>query len=286
MSQRRTKNPISLFSFQDIITSVVGVMLLIVLILLLHLISQMVAVPPSPTVTEQELRQQIDDIRPVLSELQDSILELRRAREQSEVFTPSQDRTDALKSTVDRLETNIAVAEKKIEEIKKRIDELKNNPAIQQLSETQQEVEKLTEKITELQQQVKEITESSAVLQAKIRELKAQNVALDQQLANRAAVQLKVSVPKDSDKTAFILNYGQGTISVIPTDGSPTQTFSSRSQFSNWVSGKNYATEHFVVYVRPSRFGQHEEIVKDLRARGFDVGLQVIGEKTNLSLND
>ena len=49
---------------------------------------------------------------------------------------------------------------------------------------------------------------------------------------------------------------------------------------------QDYAKEHFVVYVRPSRFGQHDEIVKDLRARGFDVGLQVIGEKTSLSIND
>jgi len=52
------------------------------------------------------------------------------------------------------------------------------------------------------------------------------------------------------------------------------------------VSKRNYNTEHFVVYVRPSRFGQQDDIVKDLRARGFDVGLQVIGEKTNLSLTD
>jgi len=275
-----------LFSFQDIITSVVGVVLLITLILLLQLISQMSAAPPSPTMTVQELRQQISDIQPVLAELQDSIAVLHRAREQSEIFTPSQDQTDALQSTVDRLETNVAIAEKRIEETKKRIDELKNDPAIRRLSETEREIDELTDKIAAMQQQTKEITDDAAALQAKIQELKSKNTALDQQIASSAALQLKVTVPKDTDKTAFILDYGQGTITVIPTDGSANQRFSSRSQFANWVSQRNYATEHFVVYVRPSRFGQHDDIVKDLRARGFDVGLQVIGEQTNLSLND
>ncbi|MCL2711646.1 MAG: hypothetical protein FWE95_12275 [Planctomycetaceae bacterium] len=286
MSQRRTRIRISLFSFQDIITSVVGVVLLITLILLLQLISQMSATPPSPTMTVQELRQQIADILPVLAELQDSIAVLHRAREQSEVFTPSHDQTDALQSTVDRLETNVATTEKRIEGIKKRIDELKNDQAIRRLAETDRAIDELTNKIAEIQQQTKEITDEAAALRAKIRELKSKSTALDQQIASSAALQLKVTVPKDTDKTAFILDYRQGTITVIPTDGSPNQRFSSRSQFANWVSGRNYATEHFVVYMRPSRFGQQDDIVKDLRARGFDVGLQVIGEKTNLLLND
>ena len=286
MSRHRTRTRISLFSFQDIITSVVGVVLLITLILLLQLISQMSAAPPSPAITVRELRQQISDIQPVLAELQDSIAVLHRAREQSEIFTPSQDQTDALQSTVDRLETNVAIAEKRIEEIKKRIDELKNDPAIRRLSETEREIDELTDKIAEMQQQTKGITDDAAALQAKIQELKSKNTALDQQIASSAALQLKVTVPKDTDKTAFILDYGQGTITVIPTDGSANQRFSSRSQFANWVSRRDHDTEHFVVYVRPSRFGQHDDIIKDLRARGFDVGLQVIGERTNLSLND
>jgi phage shock protein A len=266
--------------------SVVGVVILITLILLLQLISEMLAAPPTPTVTVEELRQQIASLQPLRTELQDSIAELHRFREKSEAFTPSQDKVDAIQSTVDRLEADIAATEKKIDEIKKRIDELQNDPAIKQLTEIQQEIKDLTDEIADLKQQTQDISDNATELQAKVRELKAKNTDLDSQLASRAGVQLKISVPKDSDKTAFLLDYGQGVITVIPADGSAKQTFSSRSQFSNWVSRRDYKTEHFVVYARPSRFGQHDEIVKDLRARGFDVGLQVIGEKTNLSLND
>jgi phage shock protein A len=286
MSRRSNQNPVSLFSFQDIITSMVGIVLLITLILILQLMSQMSAAPPTPTRTVQELRQQIAEMQPVLTELQDALAELYRVREQSEVFTPSQERTDALQSTVDRLETNVAAAEKKIDEIKKRIDELQNSPAFRKLTETQQEIDALAAALAGLQQQTKQMTDDAAALQAKIQELKAKNTALDQQIANNPALKLTVTVPQESDKMAFILDYGQGTITVIPTDGSPQQKFSSRSQFSSWVSRRDYQKEHFVVYVRPSRFGQYEDIIKELRAKGFDVGLQVIGEKADLSLGE
>jgi len=266
--------------------SVVGVVILITLILLLQLVSQMLAAPSPQTITVEELRQQVASLKPILAELQDSIAVSHRAREKSEVFTPSLDQIDAIQSTIERHESDIAAMEKQIEKIKKRIEELQNAPAINQLAETQQEIKDLTNKFVEMKQQTKNVTDTAASLQAKIQELKTKNTALDQQLAQRAGIQLKVTVPKDTDKTAFILDYGQGVINVVPTDGSPKQTFSSRTQFSNWISRRDYTKEHFVVYVRPSRFGQHDEIVKDLRARGFDVGLQVIGEKTNLSLND
>jgi len=266
--------------------SVVGIVILITLILLLQLVSQMLAAPPIPTMSVQEFQKQIDSLQPVLKELQNSIADLHHAREQSEIFTPSQDTVDALQSTVDRFESDIALTEKKITEVTKRIEELQNSPAIKQLAETQQAIKNMTDKTAELKQQTKDITENAGELQAKIQELKAKNTGLEKQFSERAALQLKVTVPKDTDKTAFILDYGQGVINVIPADGSPKQTFSSRTQFSNWITKRDYKTEHFVVYVRPSRFGQHDEIIKDLRARGFDVGLQVIGEKTNLSLTE
>ena len=285
MSRHRNNSPISLFSFQDIIMSVVGIVILITLILLLQLVSQMLAAPPSSQIAE-ELRQQIASLQPIRTELQESIAELHLAKEKSEVFTPSQDKIDAIQSTVNRLESEIAAAEQKIEEIKNHIEELQRDPAIKQLDETQQEVKELADKLTKLKQQTKDITDNALDLQAKVQELQTKNTGLETQLANRAGIQLKVTIPKDSNKTAFLLDYGRGVITVIPADGSAKQTFSSRTQFANWISRRNYETEHFVVYVRPSRFGQHEDIVKDLRARGFDVGLQVIGEKTNLSLND
>jgi len=263
MSRRRSHPPISLFSFQDIIMSVVGVVILITLILLLHFVSQMLAAPPEPTITEEELRQQIASLKPIQAKLRDSVSYLQQLREESEVFTPSQDEVDALQSAVTQLETDIALTEKTIEEIKKRIDELQNDPAKQQLFETQQEVKRLTDLIAGLRPR-----------------------------AGQSGVQMRVVTPKNTDKEAFIVDYGSGIITVIPADGSSKRTFASAAQFNNWVSGRDPKKEHYVVYVRPSRFrehnasGRHNPIVTNLREKGFDVGFQVIGERTYLTLND
>jgi archaellum component FlaC len=261
-----------LFSFQDIITSVVGVMLLIIVILLLQLISQMFAAPPSPTMTEQEIRQQIDSIQPVLTELHDSIVELSRARDQSEVLTPSQEQIDAVRSTIDRLETNVAATEKKIEEVQQRIATLQNHPALPQLEQLQQEVDKL---IGELDKQPKDLAT-----------LQRENQSLKTQRAQPTPASAGVSVTNTTTKTVFIVDYqnvgGQDRITVHPEDGSPRQTFASRTQFTNWLSSRNPNRDHFMVYVRPSRYGQYRTIINDLRSRGFSRGLQTIGEETAL----
>jgi hypothetical protein len=99
-------------------------------------------------------------------------------------------------------------------------------------------------------------------------------------IANRAIMQLNITVPADTDKAVFIVDYGQ-TITVIPLDGSPRQTFSTQNAFLNWVNGRDRNKEHYVVYVRPSRFGQYLGMRDGLFSRGFTVGLQVIGEGTN-----
>ena len=276
MSRQRNSSPVSLFSFQDIITTVVGVMLLIILILLLQLVSQMFAAPPVPTMTEEEIKQQIEEIKPVLTELQDSIVELRHARDQSEVQTPSQEQIDAVRSTIDTLETDVAETEKKIEVIKKRIEDLQNNPAMPQLEKMEQDVEKL---ISELARQPKSI----AVLQTEIRNLNTENTAQDQHVASR----VKVIIRKDTNKTAYIVDYksvsGRDTITVHREDGSLAQTLSTQQGFFEWVDGqRNHNTDHFVVYVRPSRFSQYSRMIEVLRSMKFDVGLQVIGESTDL----
>jgi uncharacterized coiled-coil protein SlyX len=195
--------------------------------------------------------------------LLDSIAELQHARDESEVFTPTQDQIDAIQSTIERLETTVAFTEKRIDEVKKRIDELRNDPAFRQLVATQQEVEKLKNEMTGLNPH-----------------------------AGQPGVQMKIVAPKNTDKKAFIVDYSSGGITVLPTDGSPKQTFSSASQFNHWVSGRDPKKEHYVVYVRPSRFGEHDRsgrqnsIVTNLQKNGFDVGCQVIGERTNLTLKD
>ena len=261
MARHRKKSAFSLFSFQDIIMSAVGVVILILLVLLLQLVSQLLSAT-EPTITEDELRQQIASLQSIQEELRDSITEIERFRDESEIFTPSQEKIDAIQSTIDELETDIALTEKTIEEVKERIDTLRNDPARRQLTETQNETNQLRDEIAGLRPR-----------------------------SGGTGVQMNIVAPRDTDKRAFLVDYGRN-ITVIPTDGSPRQTFDTAARFNSWLSGRDPQREHYVVYVRPSRFREHDRsarmnpIITNLQDRGFSVGFQVIGENTYFTLND
>jgi hypothetical protein len=121
-------------------------------------------------------------------------------------------------------------------------------------------------------------------MQAKIDNLKKQQADLDRQLAEGVTKKVFVTPHPSTDKTPYILIYGQGKITVLSQADPNGQSFTSRTAFFAWVAGRDRKTEYIVLYVRPSRFEEYESILTELRKLGFDVGLQVLGEKTEISL--
>jgi archaellum component FlaC len=286
MKRRNSESPISLFSFQDIIMSVVGIIILITLLLIIKLITQSVLAEPVTlsAVSIKELEKQIESLKSSLREIQDEITALHQAQQNSQALIPSPEQLDALQSTTERIETEIVAVETKINAAKEQNEKLKHDPKIQQLTETETTVKTLQEEIEKLKQENEKTKKEKDDLQAKVVPLREKNKDLDRDIAADVSMQLKVKVPVHQDKTAFILLYGNGVIDVLPTDGSATKSFTSRSDLDRWIRSRNKAKEYFVVYVRPSRFGEHEKIVQELKKQGFDVGLQVIGEKTNFEI--
>jgi myosin heavy subunit len=286
MSRRSSESPISLFSFQDIIMSVVGIVILITMILILKLIVQMTLATPSSAVNIDELQRQIETIRSVLQQIQDEITVLHQAKNESKIWTPSQEQIDAMKSTTERLEAEISAVDTQIKNGEHRNEKLKHDPKIQQLAETESRIKKLLEELKNLQEENKTLTENESKLQSQAKSLRTKNSELDKEVAQDVAVQLKVTVPKTQEKTAFILIYGNNGIDVLPTDGSPAKNYKTASSLDSWIDTRDKNKEYFVVYVRPSRFGRYEKIIQDLKVKGFDVGLQVIGEKTSFMIDN
>jgi myosin heavy subunit len=239
---------------------------------------------PASAVSVKEIEEQIESLKTVLREIQDEVTVLHNAKQESQIWTPSQDQMDALRSTTQRLEADIADIEKEIEQAKQHAEEMKNTPQIAILAGKEEQVKQMKELLEQLKEQNKELLSKESELQAKVKELKAKNTALDQEIAKVISPQLKVSIPQNSDKTAYIIVYGQEGLTIIPTDGSLQQKFTSQSDFYNWVNQRNNQTEYFVLYVRPSRFGHYDEILDQLKGKEFDVGLQVIDEKTHFIL--
>lgn len=286
MVRRRSESAISFFSFQDVIMSVVGIVILITMILILKLIAQTtLAAASASSVDVSELQRQVEAMRPILREIQDEVVVLHRLKNEANVWVPSQDEIDAVKMSLEQLEADAVAMKTKTENARQRNEELKHDPKIQQLAETAARVEKLQEEVETLEQENEKRKKEAKDLQAKVTPLREKIKDLDLDIAADVSKQLKVKVPTHQDKTAFILLYGDGVIDILPTDGSAKRSFRSRSDLDRWIGGCDKNKEYFVVYVRPSRFGEHEKIVQELKKQGFEVGLQVIGEETDFILN-
>ncbi|MDR0705410.1 MAG: hypothetical protein LBF88_10545 [Planctomycetaceae bacterium] len=288
MRRRSSESLISLFSFQDIIMSVVGIIILITLLLILKLIMQMSLAEsvPASTVSVQELTELIEPLKSSLRDIQDETAEMYKKKQESQIWAPTQDQIDALQSVTGRLDTEIEEIRQSIKKANQHLEELKQNQFLKLAEEKEKQIKQLRELLEQLTEKNKELTQQQKELQTKENELREKNTELDKIIIARDIPQLLISTQKTSDKTPYILIYGQNGINVISIDGSINRYFSTRNQLNTWLKNCNKETEFFVLFVRPSRFARYEEILNDLQLKGFDVGLQVIGETTEFSINN
>ena len=114
--RRREETPFSLFAFQDIITSVTGILLLIMLLLCLSLAAQdLTNDPPVETQESSSVANahRLKDLQERVSRLQETLDQKQRQRELEESLTPelATRRTETLESELKSLEQQIAAIE-------------------------------------------------------------------------------------------------------------------------------------------------------------------------------
>jgi hypothetical protein len=238
------------------------------------------------TVSVQELTETIESLKLSLREIQDETAEMHKNKQESQVWLPTQDQIDALQSITERLDTEIEEIRQSIKNASQYFEELKQNRLLKLAKEKEKQIEQLKELLEQLKEKNTELTQQQKDLQTKENELQENNTELDKIIVTRDIPQLRISAQKISNKTPYILIYGQKGIDIISIDGLVKKFFSSRNMFNSWIKSCNKETEYFVLFVRPSKFDRYEEILNDLRLKEFDVGLQVIGETTEFSINN
>ena len=268
--------------------SVVGIIILVTLLLILKLITQMavVAEPVSaPAITETELNEQIESLENVRRDIRDEIAKLNPAAENPAPLIPLRDQIDALRTSITRIEGDVEKIEEAIKTAKERHEEMTNRPDAQLAMETEKSIQELQRLQDELKREIHEQAKQQHEFQAKQDDLNQQMTELERRLSQEVTHHIYAIPSKTTDKTPYLLIYGQGTITVLSQADPKGQSFTSRQAFFSWVSGRNKKTEYLVLYVRPSRFDEYENILDPLKKMGFDVGLQVLGEKTEIFLH-
>lgn len=263
MPRKRNSAPVSLFAFQDIITSVTGIMVLVTLMLALEVIQKKEQAP------EAKSREMATDaaaaaavVDSALAETQTTLAELRRQLEQrqdSELASISLDR-----SLLERRLNDLREVERML------ADDLRKSEA-----ERRQSAERARDAAAEQTAHADTAVSIEQVI-AEAREKHEQLQKLRQE--NRL-------IFRNSDgntKTTWILQLDGTTIQAaeIGKTARPT-SFPSVANFAQWLQGRSPQQDYFVIMAKPSAVETLDLLRKEITNAAFDLGYDLLPQNQN-----
>lgn len=252
MSRRkRSTAPVSFFSFQDIITSVTGIMLLVTLMMTLELVTRIDGTPKHRTARytsamSRSIEQATTEATQIERFLQQSQAELKRfasldaaalARaaegEQSHANT-----IDAENARLEKEKTRVAADRDAVqrqwsgrESDRHRLERLRNETA------------DLKNKLASAQQE------------------------------NR----IFFNPAPGAAKKAILIELQPGSfLAAEAGKSSPPDRFGDLNAFGAWASGRSPQREYFVLLIKPDAAGMFDEVRTLLQSKGFDIGYDLL----------
>lgn len=249
----RQSRPISLFGFQDIIVSVSGVVIVMVLLLMLELVER----PARPAET---------DFGETASELRAAVAEARAKRDRLRSQLSDLDRV------VDRAGTTSPL------ELRAETDQ-----AAAEIDKLQQELPRLKQDAQELEQKFQQQREALTDIQADLEEARKQVAETESELKkaqdNRRTI---LSLPRGFDKEGWLVVAAGDRVSAAPLQRPAEPTvFRGRlltdpaEQFVDWADERQ--ARYFFVLVRPGGIAAFNEIRKWFESDGVDYGFDLAG---------
>lgn len=254
--KRSTQAAFSLFSFQDIITSVTGIMILITLILALELVNRVESAPANQTAQQRDTTQEmIEVLRHEIAALEQS------AGSEGDVDLnglPTLDpgelarRAESLERSAADIERQIVVAQSRAGDKSREADAARRRADVQSAA-TRERIENIQ----------KSITEAEAKL-ARVR--------------GRERVYFK---PGDPEVTTWLIE-AQETKLIVAQLGvsAPPQELTMIHELDAWARRLDPAKNDFLLLVKPggeNRAKKCETLLRDRGSgHGFHVGLQVV----------
>ncbi|MDR0336650.1 MAG: hypothetical protein LBI18_06125 [Planctomycetaceae bacterium] len=298
MKHRANKSPVSLFSFQDIIMSVVGIVILITLLLILKLITQMSLAESVPTsaISVRELTELINSLKTSLREIQDETSAMYKNKQESQNWIPTQDQLDALQTTIERLEIDIAEIRPSIENATQHAEKLKHNQSLLSTEAEEQQIKQLKELTEQLEEQHKELARQQKNLQLNENKLKNKNTELDQQILKTDDKSMKVTFSNHApvpNHYLYLTLFDTKGFTVFSSRKSEEKNFRETNKFCDFILSeqkqfrqRNEFLNGVFLVVRPSKMDEYEEVIKLLQNKGIQVGFTYIGENTEFSLEN
>ena len=269
--RRRCKqNALSLFSFQDIITSICGIVILITLILALELTSKIVeASMADPVRSRDAYNQMLREIDEMTSEITDLNTVLNQMAD---------DLSQAISFTIPEIQD-------KINQISAEIEA--NEEKLKDWSDLAEDSEERNRRALFLDEENKRLQQKKEQLEKQYQELLEKSM-----LTSNDGEFLyfdKENAPKEAP---WLIDIDKGSIRAIPAAGilgTGPKPFTGDdddicASFMDWANKRSTVTEYFVLLVRPEGVDLYETIRGLVQVAGFRVGVDFIGQYQKIQL--
>jgi len=274
--RRRTAAAFSLFSFQDIITAVTAILILLVLILALELIAQLQqAAATDQTVSRDSLADSAATLESLVERLSSVVAEdgvrplVRR--------TPGELERDIRVLEDEARQAAAEAQEARVIESRARTLAAAALARLDNAREIREEVDRTKEEAALAEQEARKITLDNE------REAERQ-AAKQKEIAERPSpgAELVFNAPKEFNVQAWIVEVSSEGLAAVKLGANQRMALGSGmgsgSAAASWLSSLRSGRDHVLILVRPSGVGSVEGIRDGLREAKISFGIDFIGE--------
>lgn len=279
MMARRKTVGVSLFSFQDIITSVTAIIILVLLLLTLELLFRKYGLAASDTVrTQIELIDAEDRLNALVQSLEEKLRNAGSVGRQSMSPTKAE-----LRRTLSTLQSEKRLAEQEQMDANQVLIAAERNKqdALLEMAVHQgdaAEVESLEQDTEAKRNALQELQEANKAEEKELEDLEEQSVDDDS-----VAMELVFNKPENASKQPWLLDvYGDG-LACLKLGSGVVKKFKIDSQgtssdLDDWLLALSVGQNYILLMIRPSGV-RHEQWVKDaIQNQGISLGVELIGE--------
>jgi len=246
-----------MFAFQDIITSVTGILILITLILALELVNQTESSPKNRTAElNTSLEKQLENIHDVKLQLQNQLDLNRRKVSPEAFFDPNslKKKNEDLERLNRDAENNLSISQDKLVSAAKQYRRLKK--VERNRSKEKEDLKRLQKQLENIRKKIAKLNNSNRLIYNPISQ---QKLPMSQWLVELAGTRIRVA---------------QIGVRAAPT------VLNGERQFESWLSGRNPGNYYFMVLLRPLAVDSYRSILEVLDQKGYQYGYDLIESGT------
>ena len=273
MGRRKPAAAFSLFSFQDIITSVTAILILVMLLLTIELVTRRRAqTAADPEATRRQIDATVARLAAVAERLRDDVAERRAER-------PNRSQ-EAARRELALVTTDLDSARRRLDETRRTREAV--NRLLAAAEETATTTAKDVEALTRLTKEVEDDKAEADRLETANRTEQDRQAKRAQETAGkpRTATELVFNQPAESDRRAWLVELsGDGTTAVLLGGGRTERFGRDVAALARWVAELKTDGDYCLLLVRPSAEDALEaDIERRLQDADIRFGIELIGE--------